>query len=155
MIFDVRVFFEDFNRQEGSTGIKLEGVNSLSGVDAFVLLYASTLEGLTDVQASKAEARTKFAPTLPQIARGQSSSYDRLILLCTNGLRYASITVPTVGGLTYETTGPFTGIRVDKNNPVNVSRIEAVISLLANTLTPTGEPFPVGDWIAARMVNPL
>jgi hypothetical protein len=154
MLFDVRVFFEDYNDEEASTGIKLIGANSLADVSAFVLQYASVLEGLSTAYVSKAEARTKFSPTTPQIVKGQSSSYDRLIVLCTNGERYASITLPAPSPLPYLSQGPYAGYKVDKSAPSGLEDLQALLTFLAGTVLPDGSSFPTTSWEAALMRQP-
>lgn len=148
-------FFRDRNGVEAETNVYLAAPNSFPELDGAVSAIGSVLGSLSTAFVSRAESRLKYVPVTPQVVKGTASSYDRLIVLCTDGVNYASITIPAPSPQPYLLTGPYRGFKVDKTNAGQVSEINSLVTLLAQTVTPTGSPFPTLDWQAALMVPQL
>lgn len=148
-------FFRDRNGVEAETNVYLAAPNSFPELDGAVSAIGSVLGSLSTAFVSRAESRLKYVPVTPQVVKGTASSYDRLIVLCTDGVNYASITIPAPSPQPYIIQGPFRGFKVDKSNPANTASIQALVDLLAQTVTPAGSTFPTGEWIAALMVPQL
>lgn len=147
--------FRDYNGENAETNIYLEAPPTQEGLNQFVETAGIVLSGVSDAYNYQAEVRKSFPPTTPQVIKGTASSYDRLLILCREGENYAKITIPAPSPQPYLTQGPFRGFKVDKSNPANVAAIQALVDILAQTLTPAGNPFPTGEWSAALMVPQL
>ena len=148
-------FFRDRTGAEAETNIYLAAPNSFTELDGAVSAIGDTLSALSDAFLSRAESRLKYVPVTPQVVKGQASSYDRLIVLCTDGVNYASITIPAPSPRAYLLTGPFRGFKVSDTEKAEGSPIRNLVTLLSQTVTPTGIPWPVGEVEAALMVPQL
>lgn len=146
---------QDYNNERAETNIYLTAPPTVEGLNQFVEQAGIVLGGISDAYVSTCEVRKTFPPTTPQFVKGLSSSYDRLVVLCREGERYASITIPAPSPLPYLQQGPFRGFKVDSQAVAAGSGIPQLLSLLSQTVTPTGEPFPVDEWVAALMVPQL
>jgi hypothetical protein len=148
-------FFTDRNGVEAETNVYLAAPDSFPELDGAVSAIGDVLGALSTALLLRAESRLKYVPVTPQVVKGPASSYDRLIVLCTDGVNYASITIPAPSPQPYLLQGPFRGFKVDKSVPGAVLAIQELVNLLGNTVTPHGTPFPTLDWQAALMVPQL
>lgn len=83
-----------------------------------------------------------------------SDVFDTAFICFTNNDKVAIVKIPApASDIPWETVGRYKGIRVRPGNPVMDERIEALKLALTNTLTPFGEPFPLGEWIIGRGLN--
>lgn len=149
MLFDVRATFVDYNGQEATTGITIEGAHSLAAVDAFVVLFASTVAGLSDGYNASAKASTTFKGFSRPAPVGLGSVRTKLLILCRNNGQYASFKVAAPASVPLLSSGPFAGVKVDKGAPTGLEGITALVAYIAGTQTPYGASFPAADWEAA------
>jgi hypothetical protein len=145
-------YFLDYTGKVAETNVYLAAPPSFEVLDGAVSAISDVLSGISDAYLQKGLSFRKFSPTTPQVVKGPGSSYDRLILLCTDGTNYASVTIPAPAQQPYFLVGPFAGFKVDKSPPNDVSSLEALVTMLDLCVTPVGLPFPTEDWQAALMV---
>lgn len=155
MRFNARVWLSDYNNQEGSSGVLLEGVQTLEQLDAFVVGYSAILENMTDALAQRGLAFAKLAPSVVTEASASSSVELWLTVLLASGDNYASFNIPSPKPLVYETQGPFRGYKLDTSIPAQAALLQQLATALAPTLTPSGRSFPVDKVMALLRRPPL
>lgn len=143
----------DAESKEGKTSVNLPDSITLGEVDTFVSLFRSVLLPLTNARLF--DARWIYYPPISPSgpASPLSNVYTRLLLVCTNGEKTGSITIPSPAGLNYLQSGPYDRYKVDKTHAESVSNIEGLISALTQTTLPYGDDFPFGTWEASLMVT--
>lgn len=155
MRFNVLMFFQDYNTERAQTGLWFDGIESLETLNTIILGFENALSALSTAYIPEAIAKAQVFDNGPGIGLSPASSYNRLLFLCKEGQRVASITIPAPATLPVLSAGPLRGYGIDTANPGAAAALQALASALAPTVTPTGQPWPVGEWTAAYMVNPL
>lgn len=133
-------------------GLKLSEGITLAQLDVAVNLLSARAAALSSASIIGAEFVQQYDYTDTPPASILSSSYDRLLILCRNGTTYGSVTIPSPAPRTYLPTGPFRGFKVAPSDLAEGTPIEQFVSLLSQTVLPSGEPFPTEEFIAALMV---
>lgn len=148
MQFSVRLGVTDYTGTTGTTGILLQGVQVLTDLDVFVGMFEQVIGGLTDGRISEATGKARFSPTTAQSVRGAASVHSSLLLICTNGERYATFRLPAPSSVPLLQAGPYRGFKVDKSAAGSVAGIAALVSELGLYQNIAGYDYPTLSWEA-------
>lgn len=155
MPYRLSLYMRDNNDKESAFSVNFSDDTNIATVDAFLSSIYAPVLAISNAQLLGAKYVMTYKYNNTPSAVPGASSYDRLILLCRNELRYGSVTIPAPAPFPYLLTGPYRGFKVDTSQLAMVQAIQTFVNRLAETVLPDGSPFPVDEWVAALMVPPL
>lgn len=135
------------------TSVAVSSVSSLAQATSQINTIANVIEGMSDAVIVKGKLTINLDIGDPD-AESNGNIWDRLAILLTDGNRYASLSIPAPkASLHWDTMGSYKDIRILPGENSTSELIDDLVDLLAQAVTPTGEPFPVGQWCAIRTEN--
>lgn len=145
--------FRDYEGDVSTTSFLFPLTLSVPQVIARAQLAAPLYQAISNASLFEASFQVPVPLPAPSPPAVESNCYDRLIVLCRNEQRYGSITLPSPSGLSYLSTGPHRGYKVDLANAQSFAALETLRALLALQLLPDGNIFPTQEIQAALMVT--
>ena len=149
----LNLWYFDRDGNERQTGVSFPSLSSVPEAIVIANAVADVIASLTTARLFRAQWVITVPPTVPTQASPQANVYERLVILFTDGISYASYSFPAPDALPYDTDGPLRGIRLQKGQNNASDSIEALQQALSQTLLPDGSPFPIGQWVAGRTAN--
>lgn len=143
----------DRDGNERQTGLSFPSLASIPEAVTIANACEGIIQSLTNAYISRAVWTLNYTPVSETQAGPETNVYERLVILFTDGITYASFSFPAPGNLPYDTTGPLRGVRLQAGQDAATDAIDALQAALGETLLPNGTPFPTGRWVAGRTLN--
>lgn len=149
----LNLWYIDRDGNERQTGISFPSLSSVPEAISIANALADTIAPLTNARLFRAQWVITVPPTVQTQATAQTNIYERLVVLFTDGITYASYSIPAPAALPYDTQGPLRGVRLQEGANAASDAINQLQQALSGTLLPDGSPFPTGRWVAGRTAN--
>lgn len=146
MRFQVQFHYLDYKRKDSYTTLNYEGVETFETLDALIINAESVISAMIDATNTHAIAKATIPLGNEHVALPGSSAYIRSLLVCKQGVNYATFSIPCPSFFPKVSTGPAAAYKAEKSHPQNAGRLAALVAFLSNTLTPTGQPFPTEEY---------
>lgn len=154
MRWEIQLFVRDRDGNQRSCSMNVEGLDTVTELVAFASAFGDRVQALSTGQIVGATLTARWKPSIPTVAQLGSNVARKLLVLCTDTENFGSVLIPSPAAtLPFDLADAEQGYRIPKGYLPVDHPIALGIAALAAAVTPTGAPFPVDNWVLARITS--
>lgn len=142
--------FIDNNNRRAETILRLPDELTFGQASARAEQFAALFAAVSDARLDDFVISRRFPGPAGSTATALASVQHTTVLFYSDGEQTSSIRMPALNRFVAEVDGPYAGIRVTRQSAAVGGILGILDTMLAETLDPTGRPFPGTFYVGGR-----